>query len=100
MIAVHNNRDYSLKEYFPNHAMQHDAKAVHYQETSNFRNFYFVTNKQDYERLKRLDFNVALQSKNAQDDGSLSYYLSKSDYINIEAAYGELKAQLRMLYHA
>ena len=100
VIAVHNNRDYSLKEYFPNHPMHNDAKAVHYLAHSNFRNFYFVTDATEYRRLKKLKFNVALQALSAHDDGSLSYYLSERNYINIEAGYGELKEQLGMLYHA
>lgn len=100
VIAVHNNRDYSLKEYFPHHAMHSDAKAVYYLKNSNVRNFYFVTKPGEYRRLKTLKYNVALQASTARDDGSLSYYLGQSNYINIEAAYGELKAQLGMLYHA
>jgi hypothetical protein len=100
VIAVHNNRHYSLKEYFPHRPMHHNAKAVHYLQHSNIRNFYFVTDPHEYQRLKTLRFNVALQAPRAQDDGSLSYYLGKSNYINIEAGYGELKAQLGMLYHA
>ena len=100
VIAVHNNRDYSMKEYFPHHPMARDVKALHYLAASNYRNFYFVTNSREYRRLKALDFNVALQSPHAEDDGSLSYYLGQRDYVNIEAAYGELKAQLRMIYHA
>ena len=100
VIAVHNNRDYSLQEYFPHHAMHADAKSVYYLKDSNYRNFYFVTKPNEYQRLKTLHYNVALQAATARDDGSLSYYLGKSNYINIEAGYGELKAQLGMLYHA
>jgi hypothetical protein len=40
---------------------------------------------------------VALQSKNAQNDGSLSYCLAKKNYINIEAAFDALKTQIDML---
>ena len=100
VIAVHNNRDYSLKDYLLHHPMHADAKAVHYLEHSNYRNFYFVTKDREYQRLKSLNYNVALQAPTARDDGSLSYYLGQSNYVNIEAGYGELKAQLGMLYHA
>lgn len=100
VIAVHNNRDYSLKEYFPHHSMHSDAKAVYYLKDSNVRNFYFVTKPYEFKRLKTLNYNVALQASTAHDDGSLSYYLGKSNYVNIEAGYGELKEQLGMLYHA
>ncbi|STY24880.1 protein-tyrosine phosphatase [Legionella taurinensis] len=100
VIAVHNNRDYSIREYFPKHPLARDAKAINYHPNSNYRNFYFVTQPREFERLKKLQFNVALQSPKAQDDGSLSYYLGTKNYINIESAYGQLSAQLKMLYHA
>ncbi|MBA3535475.1 MAG: protein tyrosine phosphatase [Tatlockia sp.] len=100
IVAVHNNRDYSIKEYFPKHSLAADIMALYYRPNSNYRNFYFVTKKQEYNRLKSKKFNVALQAKKPQNDGSLSYYLGKKNYINIEAAYGALNAQLKMLRSA
>lgn len=100
IVAVHNNRSYSIKEYLPNHALAADAKALFYLPHTNHRNFYFVTNKADFTRLKKLKFNVALQAKNAQDDGSLSYYFAGKPYINVESAYNALEAQLNMLRKA
>lgn len=100
VIAVHNNRDYSLEEYFPKHALAGDAKDINYREKSSLRNFYFVTKREEFERLKKLKFNVALQAPKAQDDGSLSFYLAEKNYINIESAHGQLAAQLKMLDHA
>lgn len=100
IIAVHNNRDYSIKEYFPKHPLAGDVRAINYLSNSNYRNFYFVTQKKEYNRLERHKLNVALQSRKAQDDGSLSYFLAKRNYINIEAAYGALQAQLKMIRYA
>ncbi|MBA2709884.1 MAG: protein tyrosine phosphatase [Tatlockia sp.] len=100
IVAVHNNKNYSLKEYFPTHHLAADSKALAYQPHTSLRNFYFVTKGQEFSRLKRLKYNVALQSHKAQNDGSLSYYYSKKNYINIEAAYGALNAQLKMLRSA
>lgn len=100
IIAVHNNSGYSIREYFPCHELEKDAQAIHYLENSNYRNFYFVTQQQAYERLKELAFNVALQAEKAQDDGSLSYFLAEKNYINIEAAHGQLPEQLKMLFNA
>lgn len=100
VIAVHNNREYSMKDYFPYHPLATDVKTVHYIPFTSYRNFYFVTQAKDYERLKKLRFNVALQAKHASNDGSLSYYLGKKNYINIEAAFHALAQQLKMLYHA
>ncbi|WED44180.1 protein tyrosine phosphatase [Legionella cardiaca] len=100
VIAVHNNRGYSIKEYFPRHPLAGDAKALNYIPTSSYRNFYFVTQRRDFSRLKKLQFNVALQANKATNDGSLSYYLGNKVYINIEAAYGALTQQLKMLNNA
>lgn len=100
VVAVHNNRDYSIKEYFPKHPLARDVKALYYRSNSNHRNFYFVTKRTEFNRLKKLKFNVALQAKNAQDDGSLSYYLANKNYINIETAYGALSTQFKMLRSA
>ena len=100
VIAVHNNRDYSLQNYLPHHPLAADARAINFHVNSNKRNFYFVTRLRDYQRFEKRKFNVVLQARHAQNDGSLSYYLRHHQYINIEAAYGELKPQLRMLYDA
>lgn len=97
VIAVHNNQGYCLRDYFPRHPLAQDAQALYFTNTISLRNFYFVTQAPMFTRLKRLHQNVALQSRKAQDDGSLSYYLAKHDYINIEAAHGNLIGQLAML---
>lgn len=100
IIAVHNNKDYSLKEYLPKHPLASDVKALNYNHQTNYRDFYFVTQLQEYNRLKKLKFNVVLQTPHAQDDGSLSFYFAKKNYVNIEAAYGHLSTQLKMLHYA
>jgi hypothetical protein len=38
-----------------------------------------------------------LQAQHATDDGSLSVYLADLDYINVEAGYDQLAAQIKML---
>lgn len=100
IIAVHNNKGYSLKEYFPKESLASDASAIHYKVNSSARNFYFVTEKNEFNRLKRLNFNVVLQADNPNNDGSLSYYLAKKNYVNIEAAFDEFAAQLKMIASA
>ncbi|KTD66267.1 hypothetical protein [Legionella spiritensis] len=100
VIAVHNNKGYSMTDYFPGHPLARDAKAWHHPPGTNTRNFYFVTRYQEYLRLKKLKYNVVLQADHAQNDGSLSYYLAGNNYINIESAHGQLDAQFKMLNHA
>lgn len=100
IIVVHNNKEYSLKDYLPGHSLANDAKALYYVRNSSYRNFYFVTQPREYQRLKKLRFNVVLQQRCAKNDGSLSIYLAKRNYINIEAAFGEINMQMKMLQYA
>lgn len=100
IIAVHNNSTYSLKNYLPGHDLARDAKAVHMSPDNYFRNFYLVTKLSDYLRLKMEGFNGILQKPSATDDGSLSVFLAKSEYINVEAGYDQLMEQIKMLQRA
>ncbi|HBC0463731.1 TPA: protein tyrosine phosphatase [Legionella pneumophila] len=100
VIAVHNNSSYSLKDYLPGHELAKDAKALYMNPNNYFRNFYLVTKLSDYLRLKMQGFNGVLQKPSATDDGSLSVYLAKRDYINVEAGYDQLAEQIKMLLHA
>lgn len=100
VIAVHNNSSYSLKDYLPGHELAKDAKALYMNPSNYFRNFYLVTKFSDYLRLKMAGFNGVLQKPSATDDGSLSVYLAKSNYINVEAGYDQLAEQIKMLLQA
>ena len=100
VIAVHNNESYSIKDYFPGRHLATDAKKLHVDALNHYRNFYLVTHTNDYRRLTTLNFNGVLQALDASDDGSLSIYLSSRQYINVEAGYDQLAAQIHMLQHA
>lgn len=100
VVAVHNNSSYSLKNYLPGHDMAKEAKVVYMSPKNYYRNFYLVTRLSDYARLKLAGFNGVLQKKNATDDGSLSVYLAKREYINVEAGYDQLLEQIKMLQQA
>ncbi|MGV3740139.1 MAG: protein tyrosine phosphatase [Gammaproteobacteria bacterium] len=100
VIAVHNNDSFSLHDYLPGNEMEHEARQLHYNQKQHYRNFFIVTQKQDFERLKSHQFNSVWQSKSASDDGSLSIRLSKHHYINVEAGYDQLNTQITMLQQA
>ena len=100
IIAVHNNQSYSLKDYLPGQGASRDARALNVNRRNHYRNFYLVTQKSDYLRLKKLNFNSIWQALNATDDGSLSVYLASADYINVEAGYDQLAEQINMLKRA
>lgn len=97
IVAVHNNREYSLLDYLPKHSLESDAKSLYYKKSSNHRNFFLVTRNNDFKRYKSLGYNVVYQNKQAQDDGSLSVVMSKRQYINVEAGHGQLSHQKQML---
>lgn len=100
VVAVHNNATYSLKDYLPGHKLASDAKALHMSPKNYYRNFYLVTQVKDYLRLKMDGFNGILQRNSATDDGSLSIFLAKQEYINVEAGYNQLFEQVKMLLYA
>lgn len=100
IIAVHNNETYSLKNYFPGRDLAAAATALNINTRQSYRNFYLLTKKNDYLRLKKLRFNTILQSRDAEDDGSLSVYLVRRHYVNVEAGYDQLVAQIKMLKFA
>lgn len=100
VVAVHNNSSYSLKDYLPGKSLEKDAQAIHMAPENYYRNFYLVTKVSDFFRLKSKGYNGVLQKPSATDDGSLSIYLTKSNYINVEAGYDQLIEQIKMLEHA
>lgn len=100
VVAVHNNSSYSLKDYLPGNSLESDAQVVHILARNYYRNFYLVTKTSDFLRLKNKGYNGVLQKNTATDDGSLSIYLAKNDYINVEAGYDQLVEQIKMLQHA
>ena len=100
IIAIHNNKDYSLRDYFPQHELAQDASRYYYQANSNYRNFYLVTAKKDFTRYKAMGFNVLQQAKVARDDGSLSIVMAQQPYVNVEAGFGQFQAQKKMLLNA
>ena len=100
IIAVHNNDSFSSHDYLPGNDKEQEARQLHLDHKQFYRNFYIVTQKQDYERLKSQHFNSVWQAKSASDDGSLSIRLSKHPYINVEAGYDQLHSQIIMLQHA
>ena len=100
IIAVHNNKGYSLKDYLPHHELAKDAQQFYLKTYSNYRNFFLVTKSYDFYRLKNIGFNVVHQANHVSDDGSMSVAFKKQCYLNVEAAFGELHQQMNMLQHA
>jgi len=100
IIAVHNNKDYSLLDYANNQPLFKDAQLIYHNPDVYYRNFFFVTQISDFNRYKNLGFNVVLQSQQAHDDGSLSVRFKQRSYINVEAGFNQYLSQLQMLKQA
>lgn len=100
IIAVHNNESYSMLDYYPGHTLAQEAHLLHINTDHFYRNFFLVTLQDDYVRLKKQNFNSVWQVAHPVDDGSLSVFLARRPYINVEAGYEELAMQIKMLQHA
>lgn len=92
IIALHNNTNSALQyseAYFPRRqfelSQQRAVGSQSYQR--DLDNFFLTTQREDYVRLSKLEWNTILQLPSALDDGSLSIWAAKQHirYINIEA---------------
>jgi hypothetical protein len=102
VIALHNNTNgaLSINSYAAGGEYATDASEINKNPEQDTDDFFFVTDKNIFESLKKLNFNVALQNnENVTDDGSLSVYCGykKIRYINVEAQAGHLSEQKNML---
>jgi len=100
IVAVHNNsKGYSIEKYLPDSAFHDSAEKVHYNRNKSPHDFFYVNDPEHFEYFKEMGYNTILQSKNPDDDGSLSVYCAnrKIPYINIEALEGHFAQQLDML---
>lgn len=102
VVALHNNTnggDVSIVGYKPGGKYASDASLTHVNPAHDADDFFFVTNQWVFDLLKSGNYNVALQSRSAKDDGSLSIYAASKGivYINVEAQFGHTEMQKQML---
>jgi len=102
IITAHNNGkgEYSAESYQAGAVYETDAAEVFVAEGSDPDDFFFVTTRPVFEKLKAGGFNVVLQNnQTVTDDGSLSVLAGRKGipYINCEAAKGHLEEQILML---
>ena len=97
IISLHNNTDnlFSILSY----RSSKNAAEIFINPKKDRDDFFIVTEKSDFEYFKKEKFNVVLQSKRVEDDGSLSVYAARNKipYINIEAQNGHTSVQVEML---
>ncbi len=92
LFALHNNREYSVKEEID----QSDDTSI--PQPNHLREFFLCTDPGDFALLRQSPYNVVLQNrKPATDDGSLSRLAARRGfrYVNLECAIGENEAQIQ-----
>ena len=97
VIAVHNNREYSMRDYMPKHNLADEAQALHWHNIKQYRDFLLITQNTLWPKITKAPHNAVLQAIHGTDDGSLSIWMAKNAYINCEAGYGHLNQQLSQL---
>ncbi len=97
IVALHNNtnKNYSILSY----KNSKDVDTIYFSSIDDPDDFLLVTELSDFNFFAGRNRNVALQSKKAFDDGSLSIYCQQHNipYINIEAEHGHLQQQELMI---
>lgn len=90
LFALHNNRDYSVKDELA----ASDEVALNQPDMP--RHFFLCTDKRDFQILKGSPYNVVLQTKSDPDDGSMSRLAARRGfrYINLECAIGDYAGQM------
>lgn len=99
VIALHNNTDGGGLSIATYAKAKSGVKKVYVSKKRDPDDFFLVTQSAHFENLKANDFNVALESSGALDDGSLSRYFGGRGvpYINVETQNGHLKEYKEML---
>jgi hypothetical protein len=90
LFALHNNRDYSVRDEL-------DASdRTSLREPDRPRDFFLCTDRRDFDILSKSPFNVVLETKPEPDDGSLSRLAARRGfrYINLECAIGSYEDQM------
>ena len=94
IVGVHNNLNgEKLAE------KEMDIGDIHSNPEHDSDDFFLVIDKKHFDYLKNKNYNVILESEDADDDGSFSVYCRENciPYVNVEAEYGHLKEQMVML---
>src|SRR5262249_27402437 len=94
LIAVHNNRNYSMNDEIA------ISDAVAKNEEAHTRDFFLATDPADYAIVAKSPYNVVLQKDGPrEDDGSMSRLAARSGfrYVNLEVEVGAYQKQREML---
>lgn len=94
LVALHNNRGYSINDELP----ISDEKALN--APADTHEFFLATNPDDFRMIAKSPYNVVLQKDGPkEDDGSLSRLTARRGvrYVNLECGLGKAEAQRTMV---
>ncbi len=101
IITLHNNSDsnYSIKSYLKENYLGTTAEDVYINPDLDPDDLVFVTDRFFFDYLKERKVNVALQSRFAPNDGSLSIFAAMAyiPYINVEVQDGHVDENRRLI---
>lgn len=101
IFTLHNNADggFGVRSYLKGYELEGTADSVHINFELDPDDMVLVTELGLFNRLKKENVNVVLQSQNAPDDGSLSIYAmqNKIPYLNVEVQHGHIDTHLNLI---
>ncbi|MCX2585980.1 hypothetical protein OQ267_19375 [Pedobacter sp. MR22-3] len=100
-LTLHNNADggFGISSYLPGYDLSSTADSVFINFEMDGDDLLYVTEPRLFTSLKKANVNVILQSKFAENDGSLSVYamINHIPYINVEVQHGHQEENLRLI---
>lgn len=101
ILTLHNNADggFGISSYLPGYDLSSTADSVFINFGMDGDDLLYVTEPRLFTSLKKANVNVILQSKFAENDGSLSVYAMQQNipYINVEVQHGHQEENLRLI---
>lgn len=101
IFTLHNNADggFGISSYLKGYELESAADSVYVNFQMDADDLVLVTELELFNRFKKANVNVVLQSKDAPDDGSLSIYAMKNKmpYINVEVQHGHQQEHLEII---
>ena len=101
VFTLHNNGDggFGIASYLKGYDLETAPDSVYINFQMDQDDLIFTTELALFNKLKLANVNVALQSKSAPDDGSLSIYAmhKKIPYMNVEVQHGHVEENLRLI---
>jgi hypothetical protein len=101
VISVHNNLEgeNSILRYSNGNDLNRNTKMIYIDPAKDPDDFIVTTNKDVFEKLKGLKFNVVLLGYQSRDDGSLGVFCTKThrSYVGVETQLGHFEEQENLL---